>query len=146
MDAYNKKQAGQFFEALQSYTAVLEDTFLKDAKIDKHVFMRFNAHKNCGEVYEKIEKFPLAKYHYTQALKIQQRDSFIWTRLGYIEFERFKDLKMAQACFDAAAKTLSTLEKRSAKICPILVKLAEINFLLYDFKTSEVMVDTLIQR
>lgn len=32
------------------------------------------------------------------------------------------------------------------KMCPILVKLAEINFLLYDFKASEVMVDALIQR
>jgi hypothetical protein len=53
---------------------------------------------------------------------------------------------MAQACFDAAAKTLNTLEKRGLKMCPILVKLAEINFLLYDFKASEVMVDTLIQR
>ena len=53
---------------------------------------------------------------------------------------------MAQACFDAAAKTLSTLEKRGMKMCPILVKLAEINFLLYDFKASEVMVDAIIQR
>ena len=53
---------------------------------------------------------------------------------------------MAQSCFDAAAKTLSTLEKRGMKMCPILVKLAEINFLLYDFKASEVMVDALIQR
>ena len=31
-------------------------------------------------------------------------------------------------------------------MCPILVKLAEINFLLYDFKASEAMVDALIQR
>ena len=162
MEAYKQKQAGQFFEALKSYTAVLEDEFLKDAKIDKHVFMRFNAHKNCGEVYEKTENYPLAKYHYTQvslnllnssifftafqALKIQQKDSFIWKRLGYIEYERFNDLKLAQACFDAAAKTMSTLEKRGVKMCEILVKLAEINFLLYDFKASETMVDALIRR
>ena len=53
---------------------------------------------------------------------------------------------MAQACFEAAAKTLTTLEKRGLKMCPILVKLAEINFLLFDFKSAEVMVDTLIQR
>ncbi len=66
MDAYRKKQAGQFLEALQVYTTVLEDEFLKDAKIDKHVFMRFNAHKNSGEAYEKTENYPLAKYHYTQ--------------------------------------------------------------------------------
>lgn len=53
---------------------------------------------------------------------------------------------MAQACFDAAAQTLTTLEKRGMKMCSILVKLAEINFLLYDFKASEVMVDALIKR
>ena len=64
MDAFTKKQAGQYFEALTSYTAVLEDEFLKDAKIDKHIFMRYNAQKNCGEVYEKMENFSLAKYHY----------------------------------------------------------------------------------
>ena len=52
---------------------------------------------------------------------------------------------MAQACFDAAAQTMSTLEKRGMKMCEILVKLAEINFLLYDFKASEVMVDALIK-
>lgn len=70
MDAYRKKQNGQYLDALQGFTSVLEDEFLTDAKTDKHVFMRFNAHKNCGEVYEKTENFPLAKYHYTQALKI----------------------------------------------------------------------------
>ena len=82
MDAYNKKRAGQFLEALQGYTTVLDDEFVKVGQIDKHIFMRYNAHKNSGEVYEQIENYPLAKYHYTQALKIQQKDSFIWTRLG----------------------------------------------------------------
>ena len=108
--------------------------------------MRFNAHKNCGEVYEKTQNFPLAKYHYTQALKIQQKDSFVWTRLGYIEFEQFEDLKMAQACFNAASQTLTTLEKRGHKMCQILLKLAEVTFLLYDFRASELIVDALIQR
>ena len=61
-----KKRDGRFYEALQVYTIVLEDEFLRDAKIEGHVFMRYNAHKNCGEVYEKTENFPLAKYHYTQ--------------------------------------------------------------------------------
>ena len=28
--------------------------------------MRYNAQKNCGEVYEKMENFSLAKYHYIQ--------------------------------------------------------------------------------
>jgi len=146
MEAYQQKQDGAFYEALQGYTAVLEDAFLKDAKIEKHVFMRYNAHKNCGEVYEKIENLHLAKYHYTQALKIKQQDSFVWTRLGHIEFDHFGDLKLAQACFDAAAKTLSTLEKRGMKMNAILKKLAEVSFLLYDFRTSESLVDTLIRR
>ena len=53
---------------------------------------------------------------------------------------------MSKACFDAAAKTLTTLEKRGLKMCQILVKLAEVNFLLFDFKASETMVDTLIKR
>ncbi len=65
MDAYNKKQSGQYLDALQGYTSVLEDECVKVGQIDKHIFMRFNAHKNSGEVYEKIENFPLAKYHYT---------------------------------------------------------------------------------
>lgn len=108
--------------------------------------MRYNAHKNSGEVYEQIENYPLAKYHYTQALKIQQKDSFIWTRLGQIEFERFHDLRMAQDCFNAAANTLTTLEKRGLKMNMILVKLAEVSFLLYNFKESEIVADTLIKR
>ena len=52
------------------YMEVLGDEVLKDSKIDKHVFMSFNAHKNVGELYERIKSFALAKYHYTQALKI----------------------------------------------------------------------------
>ena len=70
MDAYRKKQAGQYLEALQVYTSVLEDEFLKDAKIEKHVFMRYNAHKNSGEAYEKTNNYPLAKYHYTQVSRL----------------------------------------------------------------------------
>ena len=65
MDAYRKKQDASYLEALQGFTSVLEDEYLIDAKTDKHVFMRFNAHKNCGEVYEKTQNYPLAKYHYT---------------------------------------------------------------------------------
>ena len=63
-----------------------------------------------------------------------------------IEFERFNDLQMAHACFDAASKSLTSLEKRGLKMCHLLMKLAEVNFLLYNFQESEKMVDTLITR
>lgn len=53
---------------------------------------------------------------------------------------------MAHACFNAAAQTLTTLEKRGQKMSSILIKLAEVTFLLYDFKASELMADTLIAR
>ena len=53
---------------------------------------------------------------------------------------------MAQDCFNAAANTLSTLEKRGLKMNMILVKLAEVSFLLYNFKESEIVADTLIKR
>ena len=51
---------------------------------------------------------------------------------------------MAQACYNAAAQTLTTLEKRGLKMSKLLVKLAEVSFLLYDFHKSELMVNTLI--
>ena len=71
---------------------------------------------------------------------------FIWTRLGYLQFEHFKDLVLSQQCFEAATRTLSTLEKRGNKICPILVKLAEISFLDFNYKKSEQIVDTILGR
>lgn len=60
-----------------------------------------------------------------QALKIKDKDPFIWTRLGFVEYEVFKDLNMAKQCFEAAVSTCSTFERRSSKINVILVKLAE---------------------
>ena len=41
---------------------------------------------------------------------------------------------------------MTTLEKRGQKMSSILIKLAEVTFLLYDFKASELMADTLISR
>ena len=99
--------------------------------------MRFNAHKNAGEVLERLCRYSDAKEQYTKALKIQQKDSFIWTRLGFLEYEQFLDLKLAKQCFDAAAQTLSTLERRGTKICPILIKLSEISLREFDYLKSE---------
>jgi tetratricopeptide (TPR) repeat protein len=50
--------------------------------------MKFNAHKNLGEVLERINMFMDAKSHYTKALRISEKDSFIWTRLGFLEYDK----------------------------------------------------------
>ena len=63
--AYELKRAEKYQEALEQYSSVLDDEFLKDAKIDKHIYMLYNAHKNIGEVFEKIQDFHFAKIHYT---------------------------------------------------------------------------------
>ena len=39
------------------YQSILNDEFLADAKIDKHIFMLFNANKNVGEVFEYLKEF-----------------------------------------------------------------------------------------
>ena len=65
--------------------------------------MRFNALKNAGELYERVGDYKQAKIHYTQALKIQQKDPYIWMRLGLIEYEVYKDLQIAKKCFEASA-------------------------------------------
>lgn len=45
-----------------------------------------------------------------------------------------------------AAKCYSTISRRTSAINPILVKLAEIAFLEYDYKKSEEMTDSVLQR
>jgi hypothetical protein len=55
-------------------------------------------------------------------------------------------LDLARQCFEAATQTLSIIEKRGTKICPILVKLAEINILRFEFKKSEEIVDMILGR
>jgi tetratricopeptide (TPR) repeat protein len=65
--------------------------------------MRFNALKNSAEIYEKLGDYERAKSNYTQALKIREKDAFIWTRLGFMHYEVFRDLEMAKKCFESAA-------------------------------------------
>jgi Tfp pilus assembly protein PilF len=54
--------------------------------------MRLNSHKNVGEIYEVLENFKLSKTHYTQALKIKKDDSWVWNKIGGIEYEKFGNL------------------------------------------------------
>jgi len=108
--------------------------------------MKFNAHKNLGEVLERINMFMDAKSHYTRALKISDKDSFIWSRLGFLEYEKLHNLDLARQCFEAATQTISIIEKRGTRICPILVKLAEINILTFNFKKSEEIIDIILSR
>ncbi len=61
-------------------------------------------------------------------MKIKERDPFIWTRLGFIEYEVFNHLPLAKKCFEAGISTCTAIERRSAKINGIMVKLAEIYF------------------
>jgi hypothetical protein len=63
-----------------------------------------------------------------------------------LNYEHFKDLKVAKGCFQAATHTLPTLERAGAKICPILVKLAEISFLDVEFEECEKIVDAILYR
>ena len=66
------------YDALDIYLEVINQDFLKvkqkilnslqDSKIDKHVFMRFNAFKNIGEIYERVGEFQKAKDFYTQVI------------------------------------------------------------------------------
>ena len=67
--------------------------------------MRLNAHKNVGEIYECLDNFKLAKSHYTQALKIKENDSWVWSKIGSIEYERYANLDIAKQCFEAAIRT-----------------------------------------
>ena len=103
---------------------------LKFSQLEQHIVMRQNAHKNVGEIYENLKNFKLAKNHYTSALKIKENDSWVWNKIGMIEYEKYGNLETAKQCFEAAINTRPTLQKRSAVICPVMVKLAEINFKL----------------
>ena len=61
-----------------------------------------------------------------------------------MNYEVFEDLPLAKKCLEAAAKTLTTFERRGPKINDILKKLAEIYFLEYDYRRSEEMVDAIL--
>lgn len=108
--------------------------------------MRKNAHTHAGEIYEALAEPKLARDHYTQALKINERDSYVWTKVAVIELDCFRNLKVAKQCFEAAIQTRPALTKRTASICPALVKLAEINFQLHDLEASERLVDSILLR
>jgi hypothetical protein len=58
--------------------------------------MKQNAHKNSGEIYELIANYKLAKDHYTQALKINQTDSWVWNKIGLIEYQVYGNLDIAK--------------------------------------------------
>ena len=69
MDGYKAKQSQEWLKAHNAFQEVLENEVIKTAKISKHNFMKFNAHKNIAEVYENMSNFILAKFHYTQVRK-----------------------------------------------------------------------------
>lgn len=52
----------------------------------------------------------------------------MWRRLGFIQYEFFKNLKLAKVCFEMACQKFKPLERRTSVINPILMKLAEIEF------------------
>ena len=145
-EAFALKNQGQHQKALELYLMVLSQDFIKNSHLEQHVIMRQNAHKNAGEIYEVIGNFKLSKNHYTQALKIKESDSWVWNKIGMIEYQRYGNLEVAKKCFEAAINTRPTLQKRSAGICPVLVKLAEINFKLCDYTKCEELVDAIMTR
>lgn len=63
-----------------------------------------------------------------------------------IEYLKYGHLQVAQQCFEASINTRPTLQRRSAAISPILVKLAEINFKLSKFEKCEALVDSILIR
>jgi len=79
-------------------------------------------------------------------LKYNPENSVAWTRLGFINYERMGDFNLAKKCFQAAARTMPTLDKIGTKVCSVLVKLAEISFLEADFPESEKIVDAIVVR
>lgn len=94
--AFNLKSAGQNQKALEVYLMVLSQDFLKSSQLEQHIIMRLNAHKNVGEIYEVLENFKLAKNHYTSALKIKESDSWVWNKIGMIEYEKYGNLETAK--------------------------------------------------
>jgi tetratricopeptide (TPR) repeat protein len=107
--AYSLKSAGQNQKALELYLVVLSQDFIKGSQLEQHIIMRQNAHKNVGEIYEAMENYKLSKQHYTSALKIKENDSWVWNKIGMIEYERYGNLDIAKKCFEAAIDTRPTL-------------------------------------
>jgi len=57
---------------MQLYEQVLASESLKNSHIDKHMFMRFNAHKNLGEVMATLKMYQESKYHLTEVSNCNQ--------------------------------------------------------------------------
>jgi hypothetical protein len=53
-------------QAMQLYLEVLASESLQNSHIDKHMFMKFNAHKNLGDVMLVLTLYNEAKYHFTE--------------------------------------------------------------------------------
>lgn len=71
--------------------------------------MKQNARKNVGEIYEVIGNYKLSKHHYTQALKIKENDSWVWQKVGNLEYDHYGNLEVALKCYEAAINTRPTL-------------------------------------
>jgi tetratricopeptide (TPR) repeat protein len=145
-EAWNFKRDNKLHESMKVYLEILNSSTLQSSVIDKHLVMQNQCHRNLGDVFEQMEAYEHAKHHYTQALKLDADNAVAWTRLGFMHYEHFGDLGMAKDCFVAATKTMATLDKISNKICPILVKLAEIAFLNADFSECERITDAILNR
>ena len=100
---------GEYQKALEVYLVVLSKEFIKVSSLTTHIHMKLNSHKNVGEIYEIIGSHKLAKNHYTKALKIKENDSWVWNKIGGIEYEKFGNLEIAKQCFEAAINTRPTL-------------------------------------
>ena len=66
--------------------------------------------------------------------------------MGYLQYEHFKNFKLAKMCFEMACQKYKALERRTSSINPILMKLAEIAFQEFDYRRSEELVDSIIHR
>ena len=64
--AFLFKNNNQPEEAMQLYEEVLASESLQSSHIDKHMFMRFNAHKNLGDVMANLKMYQESKYHFTE--------------------------------------------------------------------------------
>ena len=79
---------------------MLGQDFVKQSSLSQHRSMRGNAHTHAGEIYEQMRNAKLAKNHYVQALKINERDSWVWTKVAMIEFYHFRNYRSAKKCFE----------------------------------------------
>ena len=99
----------EYEKSLEIYLRVLSQDFIKNSYLEQHVLIKLKARKNVGEIYECIGNYSLSKNHYTEALKIKETDSWVWNKVGNIEYEHFGNLEVARKCFEASINTRPTL-------------------------------------